>query len=205
MAQRTAFRELVERFRPGIRITAQQNLLFTDLAADQREQVDRLLRRYNVPLAGEISNALRFSMACPAMPTCGLALAESERALPGLVRQIEGVIAEVGLGDERLSMRMTGCPNGCARPYLGDIGFVGRTPGKYQIYLGGDFEGTHLGRLFMDLAPIAQIPHLLRPIFVAFRDERRPNEAFGDYCYRVGMERLREVSTAGASATAAAR
>ena len=203
--QRTAFRELVERFHPRIRITAQQSLLFTDMDADQREDVERLLREYHVPLVGEISNALRFSMACPAMPTCGLALAESERALPTLVRQIEAVLAEAGLSDERLSMRMTGCPNGCARPFLGDIGFVGRTPGKYQIYLGGDFEGTHLSRLFMDMAPVAQIPELLRPVFYAFREERRDNEAFGDFCYRVGMERLREASAAGVAVVGSAR
>jgi sulfite reductase (ferredoxin) len=203
--QRTAFRELCEQFHPGIRITAQQNVLFTNITADQRADVEQLLKRYHVPMVGEVSNALRFSMACPATPTCGLALAESERALPNVVRQIEAVLSEVGLGDERLSIRMTGCPNGCARPFLGDIGFVGRTPGKYQIYLGGDFEGTHLNRLYMDLAPVAQIPELLRPVFRAFRDERQPNEAFGDFCYRVGMEHLREAAATGVPVAGTAR
>src|SRR5204863_553046 len=119
--------------------------------ADQRAAVEALLRQHGIPLVDEVPNALRYSMACPAMPTCGLAVAESERALPSVIRQIDAVLGDLGLADERLSVRMTGCPNGCARPYIGDIGFVGRSPGKYQIYVGGDFEGTHLNQLYADL------------------------------------------------------
>jgi sulfite reductase (ferredoxin) len=114
--------------------------------------------------------------------------------MPGLVRRIESIMGELGLADERLSIRMTGCPNGCARPYLGDIGFVGRTPGKYQVYLGGDFEGTRLNSLVADLVPAKQLAEMLRPIFVAFRDERQTGEAFGNFCNRVGRERLRELA-----------
>src|SRR5207248_10834137 len=110
------------------------------------------------------------------------------------VRQIEGVLDELGLADERLSIRMTGCPNGCARPYLGDIGFVGRTPGKYQVYLGGDFEGTRLNSLIADLVPSKHLATMLRPVFVVFRDERNPGESFGNFCNRIGRERLRSLS-----------
>jgi len=146
-------------------------------------------------LDGEISNVLQSSMACPAIPTCGLALAESERALPSVVRQIEATLAELGLADERLSVRMTGCPNGCARPYIGDIGFVGRTLGKYQIYVGGDFEGTRLNTLLADLVPIGELVDRLRPLFVLFKSERKSGEGFGDFCHRVGVERLRPLFT----------
>jgi sulfite reductase (ferredoxin) len=86
---------------------------------------------------------------------------------------------------------MTGCPNGCARPFLGDIGFVGRTPGKYQIYVGGDFEGTHLNRLLADMVPVGELAERLKPLFVMFRDERQGKEGFGDFCQRIGTERLR--------------
>src|SRR5207245_8660010 len=98
---------------------------------------------------------------------------------------------------------MTGCPNGCARPYLGDVGFVGRTPGKYQVWLGGDFEGTRLSRLYADMVPATQIPDLLRPLFVAYRDERVPGEGFGDYCNRVGAEHLRAQPAATGEAAGA--
>ena len=193
-AQRTAFRELVEKFRPDVRLTAQQSILFTNIASQDRAAVESLLRGHHVLLEGEISNALRYSMACPAVPTCGLALAESERALPTVIRQMGADLDQLGLGDERLSVRMTGCPNGCARPYLGDIGFVGRTPGKYQIYVAGDFEGTRLNQMLADLVPIDQLAPRLRHLFTLFRSEKREGEGFGDFCNRIGIDRLRTAS-----------
>jgi sulfite reductase (ferredoxin) len=189
--QKAAFHEIVSQFRPGIRLTAQQNILFVDLEESQKEAVEAILRKHGVPMANDVPNALRYSMACPATPTCGLALAESERSLPPVVREIEATLSEVGLAEERLSIRMTGCPNGCARPFLGDIGFVGRTPGKYQIYVGGDFEGTHLNRLLADLVPVGQLADRLKPLFIMFREERQGKEGFGDFCQRIGTERLR--------------
>jgi len=202
LQQKAAFHDITTKFHPGIRLTAQQNILFTDIDESQKDAVEAVLRKYGVPMAGEISNALRYSMACPATPTCGLALAESERALPNVIRQVEAVLSEVGLADERLSVRMTGCPNGCARPFLGDIGFVGRTPGKYQVYVGGDFEGTTLNRLLNDLVPVGDIPERLRPLFVMFRDERQGKEGFGDYCRRIGVERLRAAAFPAPAAAA---
>jgi len=203
---KTGFRTLVQKFKPGIRLTATQNILFTHIEAKDRSAVETLLRDHGVLLEGEYSKALRFSMSCPAMPTCGLALAESERSLPPVVRRIETTLAELGLGDERMSIRMTGCPNGCARPFLGDIGFVGRTPGKYQLYVGGDFEGTRLNQLLGDLVPASQLADRLRPLFLLFREQRLRDEGFGDFCNRIGIERLRseafpEVKPAPAAST----
>src|SRR5581483_11904978 len=123
------------------------------------------------------------------------------RALPGVVRQIDAVLRDVGLAEERLSVRMTGCPNGCARPYIGDVGFVGRSPGKYQIYVGGDFEGSRLNQLYADLVPTNELAERLRQLFRLFRAERQPSEGFGDFCHRVGLERLQ---AAAAPAVAAA-
>jgi sulfite reductase (ferredoxin) len=128
------------------------------------------------------------------VPTCGLALAESERALPTVVRRIEAILSELGLENERMSIRMTGCPNGCARPFLGDIGFVGRTVGRYQMYVGGDFEGTRLSKLLEDMVKADELPERLRPLLAMFRDERRDGEGFGDFCNRVGMERLHQAA-----------
>jgi sulfite reductase (ferredoxin) len=205
MQRRTAFRELVARFRPDVRLTAQQNILFGGFQADERAAVEDLLRAHGVPLVEQVSHALRFALACPAIPTCGLALAEAERALPAVIRRIDGVLADLGLGDERLSVRMTGCPNGCARPYLGDIGFVGRTPGKYQVYVGGDFEGTRLNALLADMVPVDDLAARLRPLFLLFREERQPGEGFGNFCHRAGIERLRPLVADGEVAVAGAR
>jgi sulfite reductase (ferredoxin) len=130
-------------------------------------------------------------MACPAIPTCGLAVAEAERALPSLIRTLATMLEELGLAGERISFRMSGCPNGCSRPYLGDVGFVGTTLGKYDVMLAGDFNGTRLNRVYASNVPIAGVPDLLRPLFVAFRSARRPEEGFGDWVDRAGFEALR--------------
>ena len=139
--------------------------------------------------------------ACPAIPTCGLAITESERTLPGLIDQFEGMLSAAGMSDQQMSVRMTGCPNGCARPYLGDVGFVGTTLGKYDVFLGGDFDGTRLNELYARNVPLEEIPGLLQGPLAAFAGERRPGEGFGEWCHRVGIagiqERFREEVKAG--------
>ena len=189
---RAALRELVSRLHLTVRLTAQQNVILTDLVAGDRDLVEKVLRDHGVPLSEELSNTIRHSMGCPAYPTCGLAVAESERVLPALIRRIEGLVADLRLADERISIRMTGCPNGCARPYLGDVGFVGTTLGKYDVYLGGDFEGTRLNELYARNVPIGEIPELLRHPLEAYGQERLPGEGFGDWSSRVGVAALRE-------------
>jgi sulfite reductase (ferredoxin) len=188
----SALRALVEQLRPMLHLTPQQNLILIGLKPAHKERVEAVLREHGVPLSEDVSNTLRHSMACPAYPTCGLAVAESERALPGLIRLIEGMVGELGLGGERISYRMTGCPNGCARPYLGDVGFVGTTLGKYDVFLGGDFDGTRLNELFARNIPLEEIPALLRGPLAAFAEERGPGEGFGDWCHRSGVATLRE-------------
>lgn len=194
--RRAAFHALVARWQPTVYLTAQQNILFADLPAATRPAVEALLRDHGVPLADDVAGALRYSMACPALPTCGLALAEAERALPPVVRALQTELDALGLADERLSVRMTGCPNGCARPYLGDIGFVGRTTGQYQLYLGGDFEGTRLSQLVADLVPAADLVPRLRPVLAAFAAEGAVGEGFGDWCARAGLARLQALTAA---------
>ena len=126
----------------------------------------------------------RHALACPALPTCGLALAEAERALPGIVAQLEGRLAELGLGNEPISIRMTGCPNGCARPYMAEIGLVGVSGDRYNISLAGNLESTRLNRIYRELVPAADIAPTLDPLFVAFARERHSGERFGDFCER---------------------
>ena len=188
---RSTLRRIVEELRPRIVLTPQQNLIIAGVEPSQRALVEQLLSDGGVLPTTEIPLSVRHAMACPALPTCGLAVAESERVMPDLIRRIAAVEAELGLGDERISYRMTGCPNGCARPYLGDVGVVGTTLGKYDIFLGGDFEGTRLNRLFRSNIPLDDIPNLLRVVLAAYRDARHAGETFGDWCYRVGVDALR--------------
>jgi sulfite reductase (ferredoxin) len=188
----TALRKLVEQHRPTIWMTPQQNVILADLEPGVRDDVERLLTEHGVPLSEHRSQVLRSSMACPAIPTCGLAVAEAERALPDLIRRLETLVASLGLAEERISFRMTGCPNGCARPYLGDVGFVGTTLGKYDVFLGGDFVGTRLNALYAHNVPLTEIPDLLGEPLGAFAAEREPGEGFGDWCHRVGLDTLKE-------------
>lgn len=188
---RSGLRRIVEELRPQVRLTAQQNLILAGITPAQRGRVEHLLNEYGIPAVESIPHAIRYAMACPAIPTCGLAVAEAERALPALIRQIASVLDELGLAQERISFRMSGCPNGCSRPYLGDVGFVGTTLGKYDVMLGGDFDGTRLNRLYEPNVPIGDIPALLGAIFVEFRSDRAHGEGFGDWVERTGLEALR--------------
>jgi len=131
-------------------------------------------------------------MACPALPTCGLAMSDAERALPAVVRALEREIARLGLEKERISVRMTGCPNGCARPYVGDIGFVGRTLHYYNVYLGGDFEGTRLNQLYAEMVHQDKLVGVLLPLLAFYKEERQPGEGFGDFCHRLGIDALKQ-------------
>jgi len=141
----------------------------------------------------------RWSMACPALPTCGLALAEAERALPGVIDELERELERLGLADLRLTVRMTGCPNGCARPYTADLAFVGRSADKYTIFVGGSVLGTRLATAYADLVPRHRLVARVRPLLERYRAERLPGEGLGDFCCRVGSDELRDDAVAEAA------
>jgi sulfite reductase (ferredoxin) len=189
---RSGLRAIIERFGLSVRLTAQQNILLADIRTKDRAAIEAMLRDYGITTVDQISGLRRNGLACPALPTCGLAITEAERAMPNLLDDIEDALEETGLIQEPIVMRMTGCPNGCARPYVAEIAFVGRSLNKYVIYLGGNAVGTRLARPFMDVVPMDQLAATLKPIFARFRDERLPGEPFGDFCERVGFEALRE-------------
>jgi len=187
-AFKTAVREVVERYLPGVRFTPTQNLLLTDILEADRPGVEAVLAGHGVAVDGGFSRTRGASMACPALPTCGLALAESERVMPDIITAVEGLLAEFGLQDEEIAMRMTGCPNGCARPYTAELGLVGKAPNKYQIYLGGNEGCTRLNRLFRDGVKGEDLMTELRPVVARFQQERLPGERFGDFCQRAVLE-----------------
>ncbi|MEP6622572.1 MAG: NADPH-dependent assimilatory sulfite reductase hemoprotein subunit [bacterium] len=201
---RSAFREIVSTVQPGVRLTPMQSVLFTDLTESDVGKIKRILAAHGVLGEGELSNTVRYSMACPAMPTCGLALAESERALPAVLAQIEQELARLAVADVPLTVRMTGCPNGCARPYNADIGFVGRRPGVYHVFVGGGLRGDRLSDLFAADVKVEQLIPTLRPLLERFAAERHPGEGVGDYYQRVaGNDAPRRILTGQEKPTAA--
>jgi sulfite reductase beta subunit-like hemoprotein len=182
---KTALHQIVTRFRPGIRLTGQQNLLLTDLDARSVEMLELLLRAHGVALALELSAARRFSLACPALPTCGLAVAESERAIPAILDQFEAELESLGLRDAPLTIRMTGCPNGCARPYTADLAFVGRSLDLYNVYVGGGLAGDRLVDLYRADVPLEELLPSVRPLLVRWAAERLDGEGLGDFYQRI--------------------
>ena len=190
---RSGLRHIVESYNLPVRFTAQQNVLLTDIRAEDRDKIDALLSEYGIIKVDQISGLRRNSLACPALPTCGLAITEAERALPHIIEEIEGTLEDVGIPQEPISMRITGCPNGCARPYVAELAFVGRSLNKYVIYLGGNVNGTRLARPFKDVVPINKLASTMKPIFQHFKDTRQTNEAFGDFCDRVGFDALKQL------------
>ena len=187
---RTALREIVTRFGVDPVFTAQQDVLLSNVQAADREAIDGILREHGVTPAEDMTPFARFALACPALPTCGLALTEAERVHAPLVEMFEALLARHGLSQERISLRVTGCPNGCARSYAGDIGLVGRVPGFYAIYVGGDFNGTRLSFRLLDRVAQAELGSKFGPLLEAFARDRVGAEGFGDFCDRLGRDAL---------------
>jgi len=199
---RTAIRKLVERLRPNLRITPIQDLLLCDLPAPARQEIEKTLLEHGVLRPDQLSIVQKLSMACPAIPTCGLAVSESERALPGIIDQLEVELRRLGLEQENIVVRMTGCPNGCARPYQSDIGIVGRSGDKYTLYVGGRLLGDRLNFLLKDLVPLREVVPTLAPLLEGYRALRLEREGFGDFCHRLGQEALLALLPPSASSPA---
>ncbi|MBI3881342.1 MAG: NADPH-dependent assimilatory sulfite reductase hemoprotein subunit [Verrucomicrobia bacterium] len=183
---KTALRRVAEKFgHVEFRLSANQNVILANVPESDRAGINALLAEHSLKTENQATALHAASMACPALPTCGLALAESERMLPGLVDRIEKLCVEAGLAGEEIVIRSTGCPNGCARPYMAEMGFVGKAPGRYQLWLGGNAPGTRLNTLFKDVLKEADLETELRPIFTRYAKERDKGERFGDWCDRV--------------------
>jgi sulfite reductase (NADPH) hemoprotein beta-component len=182
---KSGLRRVAEQFQPSFRLTPSQNILLVNVKEGDREGITRLFAEYGVAVENQAGVLRRNSMACPALPTCGLALAESERVMPDVLTRLEQLLVETGLPAEEIIIRMTGCPNGCAHPYTAEIAFVGKAPGKYQIYLGGNSAGTRLGQLYKESVKIEDLVNELRPLFTRFARERQVGERFGDFSHRV--------------------
>jgi sulfite reductase (ferredoxin) len=185
---KVAMREIVAEHRPGLRITPRQDVLLTDLTSAARPAVVATLRRHGVARAGQLSPVRRLALACPALPTCGQALGEAERVAPELVDLVDRELAARGLTGLDLHVRITGCPNGCARPYTAEIGLVGRTKTAYDVHLGGSPTGDRLARAVARSVRLADLPAVLAPWLDRFAAERAAGESFGDFVHRLGPD-----------------
>ncbi|MBN9071304.1 MAG: NADPH-dependent assimilatory sulfite reductase hemoprotein subunit [Rhizobiales bacterium] len=179
-------RAIAEIHKGMFRVTPNQNLVIADIEPSDRPAIEALLNEYRLDALNRGSGLRLNSMACVALPTCGLAMAESERYLPSLVEKIDAILAGHGLAEEPITIRMTGCPNGCARPYIAEIGLTGRAPGKYNLYLGGGFHGQRLNKMVLENVGEQTILELLGKVIEHFARERQPEERFGDFAIRAG-------------------
>ena len=193
---KSGLRAVVEKFGPEVRLTPSQNIVLCNIAPAQRDAVTALLAEHGVPVENQATIIRRASMACPSMPTCGLGLAESERYLPGLMDRIETKLGSLGLSDEEIVIRMTGCPNGCARPYMAEIGFVGKGPGRYQLWLGGNVSSTRLNRVYKETVKDAEMDAELGALFDRWKNTRVGAERFGDWAARVVWPEIIEAPAA---------
>lgn len=183
----TGMREIAQVHRGDIRLTCNQNLIIANIEPGERERIDALVREHGLDAWRRGSGIRRHAIACVALPTCGLAMAEAERYLPNLLDKLEALLASHGLADAPIGLRLSGCPNGCARPYLGEIALIGRAPGRYDLRLGADFGGHRLNRLYRDNIAEGDILAELDALFARYAAGRAPDEGFGDFLVRSGV------------------
>ncbi|UAT32660.1 assimilatory sulfite reductase (NADPH) hemoprotein subunit [Bacillus badius] len=183
----TGLREIAKVHTGDFRLTPNQNLVIANVTGEQKEQIVELIQKYGLTDGKHYSALRRNSMACVSLPTCGLAMAEAERYLPNLLEKIEEITEESGLHEEEITIRMTGCPNGCARPALAEIAFIGKAPGKYNMYLGASCSGNRLSKLYKENIGEKEILEALRSILFQYAKERQEGERFGDFVIRAGI------------------
>jgi sulfite reductase (ferredoxin) len=188
---RTALRELMSSgLVQEMRVTPRQDVILNGVTSSARGRIEQVLHSYGIALAEDTTAFARLAIGCPALPTCGQALGEAERALPSMIEGFDKVMAQAGIGDAAIRMNVTGCPNGCARPYTAEIGIVGRGKTTYDVYLGGAAGGQRLGERVRADVPIGELTNLLAPVFQQYEVDRTEGETFGDFCHRVGTDTI---------------
>ncbi|NDF13109.1 MAG: NADPH-dependent assimilatory sulfite reductase hemoprotein subunit [Proteobacteria bacterium] len=187
---RTGLKAVIGKYKMNLVLTPTEEIILCDIDPKDKEVITNELKSYGIPLAEEHTPMQIHYMTCVSLPTCAKALAESERVQFQIADSIQSVMDKNGIGNEKISVRVTGCPNGCARPYVGDVGIVGRMPGHYVLFVGGDFEGTRLNQKIFDKVPQDDIAKALDPMFALFAKERKSGEGFGDFCNRYGIANL---------------
>lgn len=183
---RSALREIAKIHTGDFRLTANQNLVIANVTTQKKTKIAAILKEYGIAEGSNYSALRRSALSCVALPTCGLAMAEAERYLPSLIDRLEPILANAGIQDQEINIRMTGCPNGCARPALGEISFIGKSPGKYNMYMGAGFSGDRLSKMYKENIGEDEIIDTLTPILYRYAAERNKGEHFGDFVIRAG-------------------
>ncbi|NDJ17622.1 sulfite reductase, ferredoxin dependent [Myxacorys almedinensis] len=189
---KSALKRIVERFNLPIMLTPSQDAILFDIDPADKSKIQGILDRAKVARPKKLDSLVRYSMACPALPTCGLATAESERVMPSILSRVRSLLDQVGLPDEHFFLRMTGCPNGCARPYLAELAFVGNGPNTYQVWMGAAPNQTRLAKVYLEKLNIDDLETTFEPVFTYFKQDRKPGESFGDFCDRVGLDAIHQ-------------
>jgi sulfite reductase (ferredoxin) len=193
---KTALRTIIQKYRLPMLLTPSQNIILFDIHPQHKDDIAKILQDHQVQKETDVPLLDRYAMACPALPLCGLATTEAERAMPEILDRLSKIMKKLGLSKEHFITRMTGCPNGCARPYLAELGLVGNGPGAYQIWLGAAPNQTRLSQVYVEKMAVDDLEATLEPVFVCFKQHREKNEKFGDFCHRYGFEALREFAAA---------
>jgi sulfite reductase (ferredoxin) len=193
-AIRSGLRAIILEYGMDLRLTADQNIILCDIETAEKPIIEQKLKQYGIKLREDVSAAFRNMLACVSYPTCGKALAEAERVKLPLVAEIENAMQRQGVLEDNIAIRLAGCPNGCSRPYGGDIGIVGRMPDHYSLYIGGDFEGTRLNEKIFDKVPYGSLPEALEPMFALWKKQRSEGESFGDFCQRLGVAAVKQAA-----------
>ena len=188
-----ALKKVIEKYELPTRLTPNHNVILYEIEPQWQKDIDKIFSNCGVIIDPEKVNHLtRYTMACPALPTCGLATTESERIIPSVTKRFDALLAKLGIAEETFVIRMTGCPNGCARPYMAEVGFVGNSPNVYQLWLGGCPNQTRLARPYTEKLHLDNLETFFEPLFVFFRERKKKGETFGQFCDRVGFDALRE-------------
>lgn len=191
---RAGLREVIQEYKMPLVLTADQNIILADIEEGEKGAITEKLKRFGIKLTEDMTPMARNMFACVALPTCGKALAEAERVQKPIETGIETVLSKLGLLKEAIAIRIAGCPNGCSRPYVGDIGIVGRMPDHYALFIGGDFEGTRLNEKIFDKVPLDNLPDVLEPMLELWRDKREGSEGFGDFAHRTGVASVKQAA-----------
>ncbi len=193
---KSALREIVKKYELPMRLTANHDTILYDIKPEYQSDIEQILTDHGVVTdPNDLEQLVRYSMACPALPTCGLAITESERSLPGVLDRIRGILRKLGMPDQEIVIRMTGCPNGCARPYMAELAFVGQTPGTYQVWLGGTPNQTALAEPYMDRLATEELEKHIEPILAFYKEKGKKQESFGEFCSRVGFNAIRDYAS----------
>merc|ERR1712070_438287 len=191
---KSAIRKIVDTYNLAMILSPTQSLIFRDINPKDKDGFEAILREHGIMALEEVDPLARLSMACPALPLCGLAQTEAERIMPTYLERIRAVMDKMGISDEEILIRMTGCPNGCARPYMAELAFVGDGPKSYQVWLGGSPVLTRTAWPFKAKMKNDLLEETMEPILAMFKAQRQEFEAFGDFCHRVGAEAIEKFS-----------